>query len=222
MNVVTTYAQSNGSLAEQFSKQDGTPLSARDLTWSYASFLTAAARRAGVIPRPWSGGVEALPGTCSAVSFTGSYTSATATNFPASQTPVAGTGTATGTSPPTTSTTAQPPSTTTACAIAPQVTVNFVARVVTNYGDTVKLVGNVDKLGNWNPSSGVVFSASDYQANNPVWKGSVVLSAGQSIQYKYVKVLSDGTVKWEADPNRTYSVPRSCATAVTRSDTWQT
>ena len=50
MNIVATYAQSNGSLAEQFSRSNGAPLSAYDLTWSYAAFLTAAARRAGVVP----------------------------------------------------------------------------------------------------------------------------------------------------------------------------
>ena len=35
----------NGSMAEQFSKHDGFQLSARDLTWSYASLLTANMRR---------------------------------------------------------------------------------------------------------------------------------------------------------------------------------
>jgi glucoamylase len=50
VNIVATYAQSNGSLAEQFSRSNGAPLSAYDLTWSYAAFLTAAARRAGVVP----------------------------------------------------------------------------------------------------------------------------------------------------------------------------
>jgi glucoamylase len=50
VNIVATYAQSNGSLSEQFSRSNGVPLSAYDLTWSYAAFLTAAARRAGVVP----------------------------------------------------------------------------------------------------------------------------------------------------------------------------
>ena len=50
VNIVATYAAPNGSLSEQFSRDDGHPLSARDLTWSYAAFLTAAARRAGIVP----------------------------------------------------------------------------------------------------------------------------------------------------------------------------
>ncbi|KAJ2988569.1 hypothetical protein NUW58_g3899 [Xylaria curta] len=47
---VSQYAYTNGSLAEQFDRNTGAPASARDLTWSYASFLTAVARRAGVVP----------------------------------------------------------------------------------------------------------------------------------------------------------------------------
>jgi glucoamylase len=50
VNIVATYAQTNGSLSEQFSRSNGAPLSAYDLTWSYAALLTAAARRAGVVP----------------------------------------------------------------------------------------------------------------------------------------------------------------------------
>ncbi|KZW02770.1 glycoside hydrolase family 15 protein [Exidia glandulosa HHB12029] len=47
------YTPANGGLAEQFSKSNGTPLSAVDLTWSYASALTAFDRRAGVLPAAW-------------------------------------------------------------------------------------------------------------------------------------------------------------------------
>lgn len=53
MAVVQKYTPKNGALAEQFSKTDGTPLSARDLTWSYAGFLTAKAARDGKFPPTW-------------------------------------------------------------------------------------------------------------------------------------------------------------------------
>lgn len=43
------HAATNGSLSEQFSRNDGFMTGARDLTWSYASFLTAAAARAGTL-----------------------------------------------------------------------------------------------------------------------------------------------------------------------------
>ena len=62
MNAVTAYADSfveiaqkytpaDGSLAEQFDRNTGAPLSAEDLTWSYAAFVTMAERRAGLVER---------------------------------------------------------------------------------------------------------------------------------------------------------------------------
>lgn len=47
------YTPSNGALAEQYNRADGTPLSAVDLTWSYAAFLTAYNARANVLPASW-------------------------------------------------------------------------------------------------------------------------------------------------------------------------
>ncbi|KAL3302414.1 glycosyl hydrolase family 15 [Colletotrichum asianum] len=210
MNVVATYAQTNGSLAEQFSRSNGQPLSADDLTWSYAAFLTAAQRRAAVIPPGWVGSATSVPGTCAATSIVGSYTSATATSFPANQTP--------GTGVPPTATTTGPTPTATSC--PGSVLVTFNERVVTHFGQTIKIVGNTAQLGNWSPGSAISLSASGYTSANPVWSVTIELQAGQAIQYKYINVASDGTVTWEADPNHTYTVP-SCTTAATKPDTWQ-
>jgi len=59
------YTPSDGSLAEQFTRQNGTPLSAKDLTWSYASALTAFDRRAAVLPAAWPAANLTVPATCS-------------------------------------------------------------------------------------------------------------------------------------------------------------
>jgi glucoamylase len=45
MQTVRDYTPVDGSLAEQFDKANGQPRSARHLTWSYASFITAAQAR---------------------------------------------------------------------------------------------------------------------------------------------------------------------------------
>ncbi|PNY28487.1 Glucoamylase [Tolypocladium capitatum] len=209
LNIVATYAAPNGSLAEQFSRDDGHPLSARDLTWSYAAFLTAAARRAGIVPPSWSNDqATSIPGTCSATSVVGSYSSATATSFPPSQTPKAG---------------VPPPTTTTpgACQTATSVAVTFKELVTTVYGQTIKIVGNTDALGNWNTNDAVPLDASEYTSSNPLWKGTLSLAAGQVIEYKYVNVNPDGSLTWERDPNHTYTVPQTCATAAVQSDEWQ-
>ncbi|KII86815.1 carbohydrate-binding module family 20 protein [Plicaturopsis crispa FD-325 SS-3] len=63
--VVAQYTPSDGGLAEQFDKSTGAPLSAVDLTWSYASALTAFAARNGTIPASWGAAGLTLPSTCS-------------------------------------------------------------------------------------------------------------------------------------------------------------
>jgi glucoamylase len=61
--VVQKYTPSNGGLSEQFNKANGSPVSAVDLTWSYAAFLTAADRRAGVAGPSWGESSNNVPPT---------------------------------------------------------------------------------------------------------------------------------------------------------------
>ncbi|SPO05379.1 related to glucoamylase precursor [Cephalotrichum gorgonifer] len=77
--VVMEYTPEDGSLAEQFGKSDGKPLSAKDLTWSYAALLTAKAARDGKLPASWGADKATdVPTACEDSSATGAY--ATATN----------------------------------------------------------------------------------------------------------------------------------------------
>lgn len=221
MNVVATYAASNGSLSEQFDKSTGTPLSAYDLTWSYAAFLSAANRRAGVVPSSWGASSgDTVPGTCSATSVVGSYSTATSTSFPTSQTPQSGYSTTTA-SVTTTKTTTTTTGTSTACATATSVLVTFDELATTTYGETVKIVGNTAALGSWDTDDAVALDASSYTSSNPLWTVSIKLTPGAVVEYKYIKVGSSGSVTWEADPNHTITVPASCSTASTVSNTWQ-
>ena len=60
------YTPSDGGLAEQYTRNNGYPLSAKDLTWSYASALTAFAARGGYSPPPWgAAGLIVPPSVCS-------------------------------------------------------------------------------------------------------------------------------------------------------------
>lgn len=215
VNVVATYAAPNGSLSEQFEKSNGSPLSAYDLTWSYAAFLSAAARRAGTVPPSWVGASgNVVPGTCSTPSVAGSYSSVPAPSFPASQTPQTGYSTSTATT-----TSAAP--TGTGCAPASSVLVTFNELVTTTFGETIKIVGDNAALGSWDTSKAVELSASQYTSSNPLWSVTVELAAGTVVSYKFIRVSSSGTVSWEADPNHTLTVAASCATATTVSNTWQ-
>ncbi|KAI0042277.1 carbohydrate-binding module family 20 protein [Auriscalpium vulgare] len=62
--IVAKYTPSAGGLAEQFDKSSGAALSAADLTWSYASALTAFGARAGVITASWGAKGVKVPTTC--------------------------------------------------------------------------------------------------------------------------------------------------------------
>jgi glucoamylase len=58
------YTPTNGSLSEQYDKTNGAPLSAVDLTWSYASALTAFMARNGSIPVSWGAKGLKVPSEC--------------------------------------------------------------------------------------------------------------------------------------------------------------
>ena len=222
MSVVEKYAQSNGSLSEQFSRSNGQPLSAYDLTWSYAAFLTAAARRAGVVPYSWGEPTaSSVPSFCSATSAIGTYSTAPTGAFPTSQTPVSGVPppTTTGTVP--TTTTTAPTGTATACSLATSVAVTFNELATTAFGQTIKIVGDASALGSWNTANAIALSASGYTSSNPLWSKTIAFVPGTVITYKFINVASGGAVTWEKDPNHTFTVPASCATAVTVSSSWQ-
>jgi glucoamylase len=61
MAIVQKYTPSNGGLAEQFNKATGAPLSAVDLTWSYAAFITATERRNGIVSPTWGEASNNVP-----------------------------------------------------------------------------------------------------------------------------------------------------------------
>jgi alpha-amylase len=107
---------------------------------------------------------------------------------------------------------------TSACPSA--VSVTFNEKIVTSYGETIKLAGNTAQLGNWDASKALVLSASGYTAANPVWSITVKVPAGSSIEYKFVKVSGSGTVSWESDPNRAYAVP-GCQASATVGSSWK-
>ncbi|KAK3321436.1 glucan 1, 4-alpha-glucosidase [Cercophora scortea] len=224
LNIVAKYAHANGSLPEQFDRNTGTPLSASDLTWSYAALLSAKARRAGIVPSSWNAAAgNSVPGTCLATSVVGSYVSATAVSFPASQTPsnstATATATATGTASATTTTTAAT-ATPTGCASDHEVLVTFSVKYATTWGQTIKIVGDNSVLGAWNTANAVALSASQYTTANPIWTVTISLPAGTTIAYKYIVVNTDSSIKWETDPNNAYTVPSTCATTATQADSW--
>lgn len=109
---------------------------------------------------------------------------------------------------------------TTATACPTSVSVTFSERVTTNFGDTIRIAGSTTQLGSWNTANAPALSASQYTSSNPVWTITLSLPAGQSMSYKFIKVTSSGSVTWESDPNRSYTVP-ACQASATVTNQWQ-
>ncbi|PIB03036.1 Alpha-amylase A type-3 [Cercospora beticola] len=117
------------------------------------------------------------------------------------------------------SSTARPQS----CQTASTVSVTFNQKVTAKWLESISVVGSIPQLGNWNPPQGFNLSAAGYTSTSPIWSGTIKLSAGTFFEYKFIKYnsTSNTALTWEADPNRKYTVPRSCATSVVVPGSWQ-
>lgn len=89
----------------------------------------------------------------------------------------------------------------------------------TAFGENIVLTGNVPQLGNWDPNAGVSLNSSAYSSSNPLWYQTVYLTAGTTVTYKYVST-QNSTNTFEADPNRSLTVPSNCS-PLTERDSWQ-
>ncbi|CAD0040171.1 unnamed protein product [Aureobasidium pullulans] len=205
MSIAQKYTPQSGALAEQYNRADGTPLSAADLTWSYAAFLTAYNARTNVIPASWGAAsvrynylLDTSTGSAS-----GPCAAATNTNWGNPGTP------------------STPTTTGGACATPTAIAVTFNEQKTTAYGENIYIVGSIPALGNWNAANAIALSASKYTSSNPLWFVTLNFATGSSFNYKYIKKAADGSVTWESDPNRSYTVNGNCAGTATQNDSWR-
>lgn len=83
----------------------------------------------------------------------------------------------------------------------------------TNPGDYIFLSGNTVELGNW----GTTFQSAVgplLDPHNPDWFLNVSLPAGQTVEFKFIEIRSDGSVQWEGGGNHTFAVPASGTSSV--------
>lgn len=88
------------------------------------------------------------------------------------------------------------------------VTFTVDSAVSTNIGDYIFLAGNTVELGNWGTTFDTAVGPM-LDPNYPNWFLNVSLPAGQTVQFKFLKIASDGTVTWEGGSNHQYTVPTS-------------
>ncbi|KAF2757603.1 putative glucan 1,4-alpha-glucosidase [Pseudovirgaria hyperparasitica] len=187
VDIVKKYTPIDGGLAEQYSRENGTAVSARDLTWSYASFVTmAAARRAALIhsskerkplqvPSWGEPNANKVPSVCLASSAPGTYIPATSAGAPA------GAG---------------------GCTL----TVTFNVNASTFFGENVYIFGNTTDLGAWNTQDAIAGNAAGYTSDRPLWDFEIDLPASSGVEYAFLRAEPDGSFIRE-DVNRTYTIP---------------
>ena len=78
----------------------------------------------------------------------------------------------------------------------------------TSVGDYIFLTGNTVELGAWSTTwDGAV--GPMLTPNYPDWFLTASVPAGQTIQFKFIKIVAGGGVTWENGSNHTYTVPTS-------------
>jgi glucoamylase len=201
MNAVTAYADSfvaiveqytpaNQSLAEQFNRDTGVPLSAGDLTWSYAAFITMAQRRTAQFPTSWnSRKATPPPSTCSMTSTQGTYSPALL---------------------------AGAPNVTSTC----QINVVFNVNASTYFGENIFVIGNTPDLGSWDFDNAYPLGAGMFTAERPLWTVSAFLDAGQTVDYVYVRQENCDQPNIFETVNRTLVLPPCGGQAVVTNDAW--
>ncbi|KAF7298019.1 Glucoamylase [Mycena chlorophos] len=132
--VVDKYTPAGGNLAEQYSRANGAPLSASDLTWSYAAALTALDAKNGEIgaSAKWGAGGLVLNGGCGSGSANGNGNGNSGGNAGGS-----GGGS------------------------SPQVQVDFHLTVSLSQGETAFVVGSLPALMEWNPDKAIPLTATN-------------------------------------------------------------
>jgi glycosidase len=78
----------------------------------------------------------------------------------------------------------------------------------TQTGDYIFLTGSTVELGNWSTTwDGAI--GPMLPPNYPNWFLTASVPAGQTIQFKFIKIAANGSVTWEAGNNHQYTVPSS-------------
>ena len=163
VSLIELYLPQNGSLSEQFNKTTGESTSASKLTWSFASFISMAQRRAGQYPASWGAGSE-LANTnvtqCEATSYnaTGMYAPARSIGAPAVDMNCSS-------------------------------EIHFAVLAPTEFGQNVYILGNTSLLGDsLSEVSSIILplGTGNLTADAPYWDVDIWLPAGESFEYLYV------------------------------------
>ncbi|KAJ9644184.1 hypothetical protein H2204_001535 [Knufia peltigerae] len=200
VRAVQAHLPTNGSISEQFNHTTGMSTSASKLTWSFASFITMARRRASHFSPPW-GATSKVANT----NLTSSQCRPSSYNGTGKYAPAAAAGA---------------PNITLPC----MVEVLFEVNATTQFGQNIYVVGNVTRLGgklNDPKRVTVPLSAANYTSQRPEWYVDKWLVAGQTVAYQYVLQNGDGgefVFENGHDGSRTLVLPKCGGGRMTTND----
>ncbi len=80
--------------------------------------------------------------------------------------------------------------------------------IPTNFGDNIFLTGSTVELGNWGTTFDTAVGPM-LTPNYPDWFINASVPAGITIQFKFIRIATNGDVTWEGGANHTYTVPTS-------------
>ncbi|KAJ4291330.1 hypothetical protein N0V88_006334 [Collariella sp. IMI 366227] len=187
VSVAQKYTPENGMLSEQFLKiEPFTPISAANLTWSFASFVSMTHRRDGHFPPSWvptKGPFKpVLPKKCKACPLKkGVYAPATAAGAPNVTAPCIS-------------------------------TVRFKVQAPTYYGENVYVTGDGITLGNGDLKVAYPLLSSNYTTEAPLWWADAPLempegSGATVVKYKYARQQDCGQDWIVEEEEREIEVP---------------
>jgi alpha-amylase len=81
-------------------------------------------------------------------------------------------------------------------------------------GQDVYVLSSTAQLGAWNTANAIKLSGAAY----PVWKGTINLTSGTVVSFKYIRKDAASNVLYEVGADRTFT---PIGTNQTRNDTWQ-
>ena len=78
------------------------------------------------------------------------------------------------------------------------------------------IAGDIPSLGNWEVTSALKLSASNYTAKNPLWYGTATgVDPGAVFQWKPVVIEKNGTYEYSSGDNLQDTAPTGCNPAST-------
>ncbi|KAK4192005.1 family 15 putative glycoside hydrolase [Podospora australis] len=191
--VVKSYADSFVAVSQKYTPKDGTqaeqfvktapfaPISAANLTWSYASFVGMKHRRDGHLPpKSWVPKGLTLPKTCERTTVQGVYVPATAAGAPNVTIPCIS-------------------------------TIRLQLNASTYYGENLYVTGNSPTLGNWDLDVAYPLMSSNYTAERPLWYADLPLEMPEGVttlKYKYARQQDCGQDWIVEEEERTLEVPQ--------------